>query len=71
MDTTALWTVRWLASIDQVDRWQWDRLALPLPTPLLEWQWLHHLEASGSIAPRFGWQPHHLTLWNGRELIKP
>ena len=52
-----------------MDREQWDKLALPLPTPLLEWQWLHHLEASGSISPRFGWQPHHLTLWSGRELI--
>jgi predicted N-acyltransferase len=64
-----LWEVRWLKSIKEVDREQWDRLALPLSTPLLEWQWLHHLEASGSISPRYGWQPHHLTLWNKRELV--
>jgi hypothetical protein len=69
MDTTALWTVRWHASIDEVERRQWDKLALPLSTPLLEWQWLHDLEASGSISPRFGWQPQHLTLWQGRELV--
>ncbi len=69
MSTPVRWTVRWLDSIDKVDRRQWDRLALPLSTPLLEWQWLHHLEASGSISPRFGWQPRHLTLWNRQELV--
>ena len=68
MDTPAQWTVRWLDSIDEVDRGQWDRLALPLSSPLLEWQWLHDLEASGSISPRYGWQARHLTLWEGREL---
>jgi uncharacterized protein len=69
MDTAVLWTVRWLDAIDKVDRRQWDKLALPLSTPLLEWQWLHHLEASGSISPQFGWQPHHLTVWDGQELV--
>ena len=69
METTALWTVRWFASIAEVARRQWDKLALPLSTPLLEWQWLHDMEASGSISSRFGWQPQHLTLWQGRELV--
>lgn len=64
-----LWTIRWLASIDEIDRRQWDELALPLKTPLLEWQWLHHLEASGSISPRHGWQPCHLTFWEQQKLI--
>ena len=45
-----IWTARWLKAIDEVDRRQWDRLAQPLETSLLEWQWLHDLEASGSIA---------------------
>lgn len=69
MENSQLWTVRWLNSINEVGCEQWDKLALPLHTPLLEWLWLHHLEASGSISPRFGWQPHHLTLWSGDELI--
>lgn len=63
------WTVRWLNAIDEVDHKEWDKLALPLSTPLLEWEWLHDLEASGSISPRHGWQPRHLTIWNHRELI--
>lgn len=62
-------TIRWLSAIAAVDREQWDRLAVPLSTPLLEWQWLHELEASGSIAPRHGWQPRHLTVWRGPELV--
>jgi len=69
MNTPASWTIRWLDSIAQVDREQWDKLAVPLQTPLMEWQWLHHLEASGSISPRFGWQPRHLTVWDRGELI--
>ena len=69
MDITAEGTVRWLDSIDEVERGQWDKLALPLSTPLLEWQWLHNLEASGSISPRHGWQAQHLTLWDGPELM--
>ena len=64
-----IWTARWLKGIEEVDQGQWDRLARPLATSLLEWQWLHDLEASGSIAPRFGWQPCHLTLWEGGSLV--
>ncbi len=69
MDKQPLLTVRWLNAIEEVDKEQWDKLALPLATPLLEWQWLHNLEASGSVSPRYGWQPHHLTLWNGHDLV--
>lgn len=61
--------VRWLQSIDDVDAHQWDRLARPLKTPLLEWQWLHGLEASGSIAPQNGWHPCHLTIWKAETLV--
>jgi predicted N-acyltransferase len=64
-----IWTARWVKAIEAVDRRQWDRLAQPLDTSLLEWQWLHDLEASGSIAPRNGWQPCHLTLWEGSSLV--
>lgn len=61
--------VRWLPAMAEVDKIQWDRLATPLTTPLLEWDWLHQLEASGSIAPAYGWTPAHLTLWRGERLV--
>ena len=63
------WSVRWHQSIADADQNEWDRLAVPLDTPLLEWQWLHQLEASGSIAPQHGWHPCHLTLWDSRRLV--
>ncbi len=65
----SIWTLRWHNAMAEVDQQQWDRLAAPLQTPLMEWQWLHHLEASGSIAPRYGWRPCHLTLWDRQRLI--
>jgi predicted N-acyltransferase len=66
---TSPWRIQWIQSISQVPRQQWDRLAQPLQTPLLEWQWLHQLEVSGSIAPHQGWYPRHLTLWRDDRLV--
>lgn len=66
MGTEAL-TIQWHQSMAAIDAGQWDRLALPLETPLFEWQWLNQLERSGSIAPTTGWFPRHLTVrQNGR-----
>ncbi len=62
------WRIRWHTRMADIPEDQWNRLALPLATPLLEWQWLHDLEASGSIAPSQGWHPLHLTLWADERL---
>ncbi|MFM7085959.1 MAG: GNAT family N-acetyltransferase [Cyanobium sp.] len=40
----------------------------PVP-PFFAWSWLQQLEASGSITPRQGWQPCHLALWRGEQLV--
>jgi uncharacterized protein len=69
VDGATSWTFRWIDKMAAIDRRQWDALAGSLATPLLEWQWLHELESSGSIAPATGWHPCHLTVWNGRRLI--
>lgn len=42
---------------------------MPLETPVLEWEWLRLLEASGSIRPETGWWPCHLTLWARGDLL--
>lgn len=39
------------------------------PLPFFSWNWLHALEASGSIVPSQGWQPCHLGLWRGNALV--
>ena len=62
-------TIRWHTAMAEIPQAAWDRLAEPLETPLLEWQWLHQLEASGSIAPQTGWHPRHLTAWRGDRLV--
>lgn len=48
---------------------QWDALAMPLPTPALEWNWLNNMETSGSTGPKTGWMPNHLTLWHDDRLV--
>ena len=62
-------TIKWVSGISEVDRAAWDALAEPLETPLLEWEWLHQMEVSGSIAPETGWMPLHLTVWRDRQLV--
>jgi predicted N-acyltransferase len=52
----------------EIDPEAWDALAPPGAAPFMEWEWLHRMEASGSIAPHTGWVPVHLTLWRNRRL---
>lgn len=61
--------VEWHSSISEIPRDEWNALAAPLPTPLLQWEWLHALEASGSISPDEGWIPVHMTLREGDSLV--
>ena len=44
-------------------------MALPLKTPIYEWEWLRQMEISGSINVRTGWLPFHLTVRRGSDLI--
>lgn len=61
--------LEWKRSMAEIDREAWDSLALPLQSPALEWEWLHRLEASGSIRAETGWLPLHLTVWSGPVLV--
>jgi len=68
---------RWHQAMAEFGEAQWDGLAgglepegaTPAASPFFQWRWLHHLEASGSIVPREGWQSCHLGLWRGDTLI--
>ena len=48
---------------------QWHALTAADPIPFYSWRWLVRLERSGSVVPRQGWQPCHLGLWQGEQLI--
>lgn len=63
------YTIRWHEKIAEIPQTAWDAMALPLATPFLEWEWLHNLETSGSVKPRTGWQPCHLTVWHQQTLV--
>ena len=68
-------TARWHRAISELPEEQWQGVLAgpsasgPEAPPFFSWRWLHHLEASGSIAPREGWQPCHLSLWRGERLV--
>ncbi|MFP4210333.1 MAG: GNAT family N-acetyltransferase [Alkalispirochaeta sp.] len=55
--------------ITSIDPTQWNALADATPTPLLSWEWLAHLESSGSVTPATGWTPSHLTITDAGELL--
>lgn len=59
----------WIDSINQVDKEAWNRLAIPLQTPFLEWDWLANLEESDCAVPKQGWLANHLLVWQGDELV--
>jgi len=56
-------------SMRELDRAAWDALALPRPSPFLEWDWLDLLERSGSVGPEKGWLPLHLTASSGGQVV--
>jgi len=62
-------TAKWHESMETIDREQWNRLAIPMKNPFLEWEWLFMLERSKSICPDRGWYPKHLTLYENNRML--
>jgi len=61
-------TLKVLSRIAEVPQAAWDALVGD-GSPFLEWSWLAALEESGTVGRRTGWQPCHLSLWEGGALI--
>jgi uncharacterized protein len=61
--------IRVYDAIAKVPQPAWDALADAAATPFLRWHWLEALEASGCATGATGWQPCHLTLWRGHDLV--
>ena len=61
-------TPRTVDGIDRIGARQWERLETG-GNPFLDWAFLESLEASESVAPENGWQPHHLCLYEGEDLV--
>ena len=56
-------------SISKIDREEWNRLTVDTATPLLDWEWLYCLEASGSVSRETGWLPVHMTVRRDDTLV--
>lgn len=57
-----------LSAITEVAASQWDRLVDP-NQPFLRHAYLHALEASGCVSAATGWEPAHLVVWQGDDLV--
>ena len=65
-------TARILHGIDEIESETWDSCANPPGepfNPFLSHRFLHALEASGSAAGSTGWQPFHLALEEGENVL--
>ena len=61
--------VKVLERIGDVTPVEWNALLPAGCPPVMRWEWLHALEASGSASPERGWEPRHFTLWQDGQLI--
>jgi len=59
---------RFHAGIDEIDAEAWDRLRRD-DNPFVAHAFLRALERDGCIRPQWGWQAHHLGLYQGRQLV--
>jgi uncharacterized protein len=57
-----------VTGVDAVDTARWNALR-GTASPFLRHEFLHALEASGSVGEGSGWQPRHLLLQEGGELL--
>ena len=60
--------VKIFSRIEEIPSEEWNSLALHA-APMLEFEYLHALEKSGSISADRGYIPAHLALYDGSEII--
>jgi len=61
--------VRVHASIRDLPEAAWDALDGVRAAPFLTHAWLEALETTGCVGEGTGWQPHHLSFWEGDRLL--
>ncbi len=61
--------IKWHESIKEIPKIIWNNFQGKNSIPFYKWDWLNALENSGSINPKYGWQPLFLSAWNEKELI--
>ncbi|MFN3927858.1 MAG: GNAT family N-acetyltransferase [Pseudanabaenaceae cyanobacterium] len=59
----------WIDGVNKINPQVWNRLAQPLATPFLHWEWLANLESSGCAVAREGWLPNHLVITENNTVV--
>ena len=65
---TAEMETRFLTTLGDIDKTQWNRLNRH-NNPFLRYEFLEGIERYGCVGGDSGWQPCHITLWQGQELV--
>lgn len=60
--------VKVIKTMADVDRTAWDTLVGD-GSPFIEWDWLACMEEARCTGSRTGWQPQHLTVYDGKQLV--
>jgi len=60
-------TLKIIEDLAEISAAAWD--ALTAGDPFVSHAYLYALQASGCATVQFGWQPQHLTLWQGKALV--
>tara|TARA_Y100001968_G_scaffold136147_1_gene124162 strand:+ start:872 stop:2047 length:1176 start_codon:yes stop_codon:yes gene_type:complete len=61
--------IKWHKSIQEIPKIIWNNFLELKPSPFYKWDWLNALERSGSVSPKYGWQPLFLSAWLKNDLI--
>ena len=61
--------IKWHQSIQEIPKIIWNNFQGLNLNPFYKWDWLNALEKSGSVTPKYGWQPLFLSAWDGKNLI--
>ena len=62
-------TFSWHHDLEEIPAQAWDALTGDHHSPFLDWHWLALLERSGCVQPETGWEPCHLAVHRGKELV--
>ena len=60
---------KWHISIKEIAQSDWNSLIDSDSIPFYRWHWLHALEKSNSIIPKYGWQPLYLGIYKNNCLL--
>ncbi|WP_394130044.1 GNAT family N-acetyltransferase [Shewanella maritima] len=62
------WQTKWVDSITSIGSSNWQQL-FDSTNPFIQFAYLHGLEHSGVVSEQTGWQPKHLVVFKGQQIV--